>query len=188
MTLVTSFRPEIINEVPKVTNSAVDLAVVSVIQDICEKTQCYKVALDDMYIIKGLTDYEIASPEQGTTISSLVSVAKDGYEFSDYTFDMITFRLLTTPSDNFKLRINAVIMPTRTATSVHGIFENQYYRHVVAGAKAMLMLQTSKPWSNPTLGMKYQADYDTKIAQIKIDLQKQYSNQKNLRVRFGGGI
>lgn len=188
MTPITDFRKEIILEVPKVTNEATDLAIISVIQDICERTLCYKVNLDDLYIIKGITDYEIASAESNTAIVLITGITRDGYPFNSYSYDLITFRLNEQPTDDFILKIQAAIKPARTASTVHDTFINNYYEHILAGAKAKLMLQLSKPWSNPTLGAKYQSDYEMKITQIKIDMQKQYSASNNLKVQIRGFI
>ena len=181
---ITDFRPEIIMEVPRVTNEATDWAIISTIQDLCDRTQIYKVYLDDLYVIKGITDYELMSSEANTIITSLSSVTKNGIAFTDYVYDLVTFHLTSVPIDDFVLMIQASIKPERSATSIHDMFFNNYYEHIIAGAKAKLMLQLSKPWSNPALGAKYQTDYESKVGQIRIDMQKQFSSSSNLRVQL----
>lgn len=177
------FVPDILLECEGCSNLVAKNFIKSVIQDFCENTHAYIVNLDTLFIFSGIRQYELSAPSNSIIIG-IESVDRDNNAFRNYTYDHVTFELDSVPNEDFQLKIKAAIKPTPNVTEVEDRFYNIYSAAIVAGVKARLMMQPAKPWSNPSLGMKYQADYENYVSKAKISINKSASKQKDLSVQM----
>jgi len=177
------FVSEVLLECEGCSNLVAKNYVKSVIQDFCENTHAYIVNLDPLFIFSGIKEYELDAPNN-CIIIGIENVVRGNTVFKSYTYDHVTFELDSVPNEDFQLKIKAAIKPTPNVTEVEDRFYNIYSAAIIAGVKARLMMQPAKPWSNPNLAMKYQADYDNYVSKAKISINKSASKQKDLSVQM----
>lgn len=67
-----------------------------------------------------------------------------------------------------KLRVMATWAPTMTATSIPDELGKRFFRDLVEGAKARLMLMPDRKWSNPQLGAVAQNAFDSGVVDARI--------------------
>lgn len=170
------FLPDILIEVNGCAGLVAERTVLNVIQDFATRTHVHTAYLDELYVIGGIDTYQLSAP-RNSSIVSVMSVTKDGTEFADYSFDLIDFVLNEVPEKDFRLKVKVALKPSRTAADVDDRFYDVYADAVIDGAKARLMMQSGKPWANPALGAKYQADYEAAVTNAKIRMNKSASNK-----------
>lgn len=103
------------------------------------------------------------------------------------TFDSETaVRLLPTAdqslSDSLYLRF--AVTPKRTSTSIPDELGERYFREIVFGAKAVLMMSPGQVWSNPQLGLDCRAMFERGMREAKLTVaQDGIAGQRQVRIR-----
>jgi len=102
-----------------------------------------------------------------------------------YRTEANTIRLVPFPvvEEAGPLRASYTVAPTLTATSVADEPGLRYQDALIAGAKAMVLAMPKKEWSDPQLAAIFQAQYQTRLNEVRILVRNGGSSEQQLRVR-----
>lgn len=186
-TNLTSFYDETLPGLKGVTPGANALkAIRDTLIDFCERTQIWRYSPAAVNSVASTAEYTIVVPA-GTEISDVLwvqyndefpvlspaSIAEldalfpNGWreEEGEVDYYYLTtagkLRLALTPSTGVTgaIKSEVALKPTVTATTVDDFLYTDWRREIGCGARAILMAQSGKPWSDPQKAMKEQADY-----------------------------
>lgn len=186
-TNLTSFYDELLPGLKGVTPGANALkAIRDTLIDFCERTQIWRYSPAAVNSVAGTAEYALTVPAETAlsdilwaeyngeappllpkSIAELDALFPNGWrsEEGEVDFYYLTLegkiRLALTPSSGVTgaIKTEVSLKPTATATSVDDFLYTEWRREIGCGARAMLMGQADKPWSNAKQAVKEQADY-----------------------------
>ncbi len=88
----------------------------------------------------------------------------------------ISFYPGPTVAGNVSVDITAATKPTRTATSVDSVLQNDFYDEIVAGVLTRLMLMPEKPWTNLKLAAVHGRTYQKGVSAAKIAVNRAFTS------------
>jgi hypothetical protein len=159
MTAITDLIPDIRLEVPGCIDLTITRELRNAAREFCEKTGCWEVILDDVSLVEGQDTYSLVLPGESSLVS-ITAVTRDGQPFDAYRLHLPDLELVLNhvPTETAALSVTALLMPTRTATTVPDILERDYYDGVRALTLYRLMRQAGVPWNNPSMAAHYKAE------------------------------
>lgn len=133
-------------------------------RDFCRETECWTVCFAYVDIVEGVTKYEL-EPQGDSFIHKIVAVKIDGtllrpedYELSDNW--QITLQNIPDADIDNGLEIEVILRPEYDAMELTEDFMSRHADALIASAKAVLMQQPGKPYSNPQLGERFELRYE----------------------------
>lgn len=212
MTSYDDFLPYVLTDVPGCPEIAAVLAVRNTVIDFCEKSLVVQADLDPVSLVAGQADYDLEPPVNRlvTKVMKLFyknsELAPFGQDFvPSATFynpdaieadaesdprrwsqkDTTTFTVWPIPktAQANAITIRAALKPTRASSSCDDVVFEDYAEYIAAGAKARLMLQPNKAYTNPGLVVTQNQLYMQGVNMARQRASRGHA-RANLRVKF----
>ena len=178
MKTLESFLPEILPDVPGCPSDMAIRALRNTIIEFCEKSFIHQVTLDPVTALEGVTDYDLEPPKGyriqkimkmwylGKEMDPLAPddiglpdayrtniagyIASKGPPAGYTQKDVDTFSILPIPDQKYSnaITMRVALVPLRDATEVEDFLFELWGESIGFGAKARLMLNPGKPYSN----------------------------------------
>ena len=180
--------PFILPELPGCSDPLAEQHIRSAVIDFCAQSKLWRVAQDPIGVYAGQAEYDIDLPT-GTSLVQIMSCLVDGAPISPTSSDQLdadyprwqkvggraqwflqfvptSFFIAPVPDTSIESGITMMlsVKPSRASAGFPDWIADQYHDALVAGAKARLMRQAGRPWSNPQQAMFEQAIYDRGIS------------------------
>ena len=171
------FLDEVMVDLPGCQVPVAVNAIKNAVEFLCKETKFLVQDCTALNVVAGTSTYTFAAPSADVQIVDMDEVRIIGYEepldaitrhdadaqFPNWrnetgevyyylTPSPDTVQLIRTPAASITggLMGRAAVMPKRTATGPDSIFLTHFREEIAAGAKARLMLQPKKPYTNPS--------------------------------------
>lgn len=157
-------------------------------QEFCEKTKVAVVNMEPVLLFTGVDTYQFDVTKQQVflqleqaridTGEPLKILLRDQPEEqrSIQPINDREFKLIPSPSTGQKLYLRASTKPSNTATQLDDDLYDQYAEAIASGAKARLMMQLDKPYTNVQMAMVHRTEFDYQIGRAQIRVAKSFSN------------
>jgi len=192
---LADFLPEILPQVPGCGDLLAKNAVRNALIEFCERTEVWRVELDPIMVVNGVSDYELDPPDSKSVIWRVMNVSYDGMPIDPKTTDDLdaekpgwrtetgtpfayfakdirrTLRLVYTPDADLVngLVIEAALKPSKTATTVEDALFEEYFDDVAEGALAKLFGIENHPWSSAAKAKYHRDKFDTMISTFSVE-------------------
>lgn len=190
--------PDILPDVMGCPDPTVVLALRRVARQFFGETHIWRAVLDPVTITLGVLNYDLDLPShseltkiEGATLNGLSILVTSGQALpSDwhtrypalgpciFTEDRKTFNFLPAAVTGDKVVVEVTLKPSNDAAGIESAFFDQYAEILAMGAKAKLMLQPGKTYSNPALGAMLEQRFNDAITDTNIRLWHGFSNAK----------
>lgn len=197
MKLWSEFYPYMLPELPGVPAIMVDHALNSVAIDFMVGSGLQIADLAPIDIVAGTASYTLASPVDGTVVDMIKNAWYNKRLITYVSMDELAQRPTYWPDEtgtptNFThdqqgavilfpkpdasltggLNVKASLRPSGSATGIVDWIFDRYVNELAAGAKAKLMIQPGKSWSNGELAILYQGVYNSAKANARLDANR----------------
>ena len=203
----SDFYDYVVPELPGLANTdMVDLHLRDAAIDFCEQTWVLVGDHDPVSTIADIYEYELDSPESQCECFAIKQAWIDDSPIEPISMDdlwaaNIDWRtssgqpskfaqqdyenvlLYAVPDAVYTLTMVVALRPTVTATGVPDRFYADYRKAIAFAAKANLMAQPAKPWSNPDKSTYYQTLYQAEITKTTV-LVNRARARATLQVRY----
>jgi hypothetical protein len=206
MKLWNNFYDYTIPELPGIDTALLDTSLRDVAIDFCEQTWCIVTALDSISTVAGTYEYQLDSTESGMEVFAIKMAWIDSAPVAAESMDDLwgantdwrTYQgkplyyaqqdfqnilLYPVPDAVYTLDTVGALRPTINSLGVPDRMFADYRKVIVAGAKANLMAQPTKPWSNPQLADFYAKQYQGGITSATV-LVNRARARATLQVRY----
>lgn len=187
--LWSAFYPDLIPAAMGCPNPQLDKDVRYSAIEFFRRTKAWVEWLDPDQGVEGATEYDFDLPngaevfivKRATVDGSNLSVLsyrdadKDPAQFVEagqaaLSPDAATIRFGYAVAAGAKIQVQAVLVPTQSATGLPDALFNQYREAIACGALARLQMGSpDTPWYRPDLAMLNQGKYDAAIASMAVD-------------------
>jgi len=163
-------------------------------QVFCERTRAWRQKLDPVVTIKGQAEYAYPIPLDAELVR-VMEVKLDGECYPILLADqrhpgargivpqgLRSFIIYPEPADGQEIVIDVALAPANTATGIDDVLFAKYARIIAKGAKAELMRESNKPYSDMAGAIDMRTAFQMDIDQVLTDLATKYGNAP-LRVR-----
>jgi len=203
------FYPDVLPDLPQAPWPIVDHYLRNAAIEFCERSKCNVVRLTDLDSVAEQMSYAITLAEN-TELVEINSVRYLGEKldaaapvflerkYDDWETevgtpeyytqaDTLNVMLVPAPADanTAGIRIRAAVKPGPAATGVDDWLFSEYRLAICAGAKAKMMAELSKPWSNPDLVALNQGIFDGAIEAATV---RATDGMVKSRPRFSGSF
>lgn len=212
MTSYDDFLPYVLPDVPGCPEIAAVLAVRNTAIDFCEKSLVVQADLDPVSLVSNQADYDL-EPPTNRLVTKVMKLFYKNSELSPIVADFVpsvtfynpgsidadspseprcwsqkdttSFTLWPTPktSQSGAITIRAALKPTRASSSCDTVLFEDYVEYIAAGAKARLMLQPNKAYTNPGLVVTQNQLYMQGVNMARQRASRGHT-RANLRVKF----
>lgn len=188
MATLDALLTRVVDEIPAAPRALVLRALSDSLREFCVRTHAWQEDLDDIPLVVGQTEYDIAA-DTGTRIVALLGVwqgdervpplmteyrnittpARAGLPDGYFQSSPDTLELVHAPAATGKLKVRAALtlaMGATTPTVPENLVQD-YGEAIAAGAKMRMVRQTSQPWLNPNLVPMYASSYYDAINSAK---------------------
>lgn len=190
------FLRDVLPDVPGCPEPVAEHALLRAAQAFCERTKVWKLWLDPIQTVAGIMDYEIEL-EQRTELVQLVQATLDGRELDLRPYEILpadwrdnqaglgplvatpdrkNIVLLPAPTTEVFLRVEAILRPSNAAEGVEDFLFDLYVEPIALGAKARLMQQPGKPYSNPTEAAACESRFNSAMATLSVKKWRGFSS------------
>lgn len=181
----SSFYGEVMPELPGCPAPMVDNALRNAAVRLLRTSKIQVEKLVAVDVVAGQGTYTLAAPSPDTTISGADEVRLGGVELDPITQDQapsissnwrtdsgtpraylqptpLSLILVPVPATDLAggLEVWAAVEPSATASGVEAWVFERFREEIAAGAKARLMAQPKKDWSDPNMAAYYQGLFD----------------------------
>lgn len=206
------FLPYVLTDVPGCPEIAAIQAIKTTVIDFCEKSLVVQADLDPVNLIANQADYDLEPPANSLVTKVIRLFYKNdelppmGQDFipsatfynqsaidGDATSDPRawsqkserTFSVYPAPriSEAGAITIRVALKPTRASTTCDDVLFEDYVEYIAAGAKARLMLQPNKAYTNPNLVVTQNQLYMQGVNAARQRVSRGHT-RANLRVKF----
>ena len=192
------FLRDVMPYVPGCPEPVAEHALLRAAQDFCAGTQVWKIWLDDITTVADVLEYdlnlelrsELVRLERATLDGRPVVVTTEevlpvdwktstaGIGTCIFTVDRKTITLLPAQTADLVLKVQACLKPSDTAEGVENFIFDQYARQIACGAKASLMMQPGKTYSNPGEGASLEAEFNGAIGGVGFQRWRGFSSAR----------
>jgi hypothetical protein len=190
------FFPDLLVDLPECPQPLVTHALKRAAQDFFKQTLLWKVWLEPMRTANNINEYELeVEPhtelvriERATldgrpiVISTASSMPTDwktnplGIEDCIFSADGKNFTLIPYKDGGLVLLIEASLRPSDSAVGIEDNLFNLYSETIALGAKARLLRQPAKPYSDPGASLDAQVLFENAIGRIGIQQFRGFSS------------
>lgn len=153
-----------------------------VLIDFCDQTSIWEYDYGSLYVLKGIREYELDNPSSSSVVAGILEIKKGTAPFAAYSFNPPAFRLNVEPAADFELALRVKLVPSRSATTIEERIYQDWYRYIVAGAKARMLNMAGKPWSNPIQAAAEKREYREGVGKARVKLATSFT-RGSLRAR-----
>lgn len=190
----SKFYADILVDVPGCAMPVVDRALLRASREFFSATRVWRAEIDTVITLANISNYDL-SVDAACEIVRIESATFDGrpieitsidarHQITNciYTTDRRTINLLPVPNvGGKKLDVEVSLMPRESANGVNNDLIDFYADEISTGAKARLMLQPEKSYSNPQLGLILEQRFEDQKRVVGIQSGRGFS-ARNLRV------
>ena len=190
------FFPDLLIDLPGCPNPTIEHALLRAAQQFFSGAHVWKIWLDNTATSLNVTQYDIAL-EPNSELVRLERATLDGRPIGIkvpeslpadwqtntagiadciFTSDRKTLFLLPAKAAGLILRVEATLKPANSATGIEDDLFDQYADTIAMGAKARLMQQLGKPYTNMTDGATYEQRFMTAIKTIEFQRFRAFSS------------
>lgn len=159
-------------------------------RELCEKTSCYRYALQDEVVVENIRDVELFLPSQTVVVRPLSAT------LDNRPLEMITpvlldaddpdWRTLTGPPthvlrstesetalllfplpeksySNPGLAGEVALKPSRAATQIDSVVLENHQTVIISGALSRILMIKSGPWFDPTMARYYKGEFEHEL-------------------------
>ena len=182
------FMPDILPDVYGCPDPTVVLALRRVSRQFFEQTRIWRLWMDPVSIKLGVVNYdldlevqsELVNIERATLNGAALEVTNSealgsGWRIQNqaygpcvFTEDRKTFNFLPALVTGDLVQLEVTLKPSSNAVGIVDAYFDQYAETLATGAKARLMQQPNKPYSNPNLGMLLEQQFNNAITDVNI--------------------
>lgn len=180
------FLKDVLPDVAGCPEPVAEHAILRAAQQFCAAAHVWKLWLDNVATLATSTDYDIAL-EPNSELVKLERATLDGRDITITTTESLpsdwktntagianclftqnrkTMTLLPAQAAGLILRVEAVLKPSNAATGIDDAIFDQYVETIAMGAKARLMKQAGKPYSNPVAGFALETQFMNALAGV----------------------
>jgi hypothetical protein len=154
-------------------------------QVFCERTKVWRADLDPMITQRGVQvyDFDLSSEVE---IVKILAAKLDGCDIPLQTtaapgdrcicvMSPLQFALYPTQAKGLRIQFYAALEPSATASGMEEWVADKYGRLLAKGAKAELLNQTAKPYSDPNRAMLLRAEFDQGMAEVMAEVSNNFS-------------
>lgn len=181
---------------------AIDLAIKLANIEFCDKSKYWRADHNQIATAANLSTYSLTLPPNTSIVTVLEPIRQDqekvyqrnqawlnqhydGWQDKKRKyaeFFLVEYpgriRLIPTPTEMTRLKdIVVVLKPTISAETIDDVVFEDYFMTLAAGAKAKLMLQPDKVWSNPERGALHEAEFMAGIDLAKSKARAGYKTE-----------
>jgi hypothetical protein len=192
------FHSDVLMDVPDCAAPVIDRALLRASQEFFDSTRIWRAVLDPIVITPNVILHEL-SLERGTEIVRIERATLSGREIDivaagDLPTDWMTAKGLrrsvhtidrrnvyVTPAleaAGSALSLEVTLRPSDASTGIESHLHSQYGYFIAYGAKASLLMQPEKPYSNPSLAIFHEAKFKDAIAAFSIRAERGYSSHR----------
>lgn len=163
------FFRDVLPDVPGCPEPVAEHAILRAAQEFFQTTRAWNVWLDDVTTLGVVTAYDL-NLEPNSELVRMEAATLDGVEIAlariqgmpanwrttspsvrtcVFTSDSKTVQLLPVKAAGMKLAIQASLKPSNNAPGINDDLFDLYVENIAMGAKARLMMQPGKDYSNP---------------------------------------
>jgi hypothetical protein len=189
MTAWSAFFPDVLVDVPGAPEPIVTAHLVRAARKLCRRAQVWLVWLDPVTTTGvDYAEYDIELPT-GATLFQLYKTTLDGRDYptishrvkkNDVTLyddaqkglvssDMVSFIMPPGTAAGSKVQIQAVLMPSVSATTIPDLIYERYLECIAAGAKASLMQLPDTTFYKPNDAAIEEARFEQGINKASLD-------------------
>ena len=182
------FMPDILPDVYGCPDPTVVLALRRTARQFFEQAHIWRLWLDPVRINAGVLNHDLdlaphadlVKLERATLNGREIDVVSSGVLSADwqtnfawrapcvFTEDRVTFNYLPAQTTGDIVQVEVILKPSNDAAGIDDIFFDQYVETLAMGAKARLMQQPQKSYSNPALGMELERRFNDAITDLNI--------------------
>lgn len=190
------FLRDIRLDVPGCPEPVAEHAALRAAQEFFERTGAWKVWLEPIRTQPGVMEYDIelergselvrieratlaGRPADITTPDALPDdwkTSQAGISDCICTSDRKTLIVLPVPTAVVVLQVEATLKPSNRAEGIEDYLYDLYVESIAFGAKARLMQQPAKPYSNPALAGVYEGRFISAMATLGIQKMRGFSS------------
>lgn len=212
MTSYESFLPYVLPDVPGCPEIAAIQAIRNTVIDFCEKSLVVQADLDPVSLSAGTADYDL-EPPSNRLVTKIIKLFYKNQELPPFGQDFVpsatfynpdatdgdsrseprgwsqkderTFSVFPVPkvAESNAITIRAALKPTRASSSCDDVLFEDYVEYLAAGAKARLMLQPNKAYTNPNLVVTQNQLYMQGVNMARQRVSRGHT-RANLRVKM----
>lgn len=184
------FLRDVLPDVPGCPEPVAEHAILRAAQEFFQHTRAWRVWLDPVTTLDAVSAYdlnleprsELVRLESATLAGTGINIARvqdlpvdwrtgtAGVDTCIFTVDSKTVQLLPVQAAGLALVIQASLKPANDAEGLDDALFDQYVEAIAMGAKARLMAQPLKVYSNPGASNFHRASFDDAMAVIKTRL------------------
>lgn len=193
-----AFYPYVLPDVIGASDPQVSQALVLAAREFCDRTLVWQVDADPITTTPGVSEYDFDTSNNQEVIK-FVSATLNGRDLPviaegdlpsnwrsnlsnqrecAFTLDRSIFTIVPTPAAAYDMTTKMVVRPSIKAAGVEDRIFNQYAAQIAFGAKAMLMMANSQPFSNPALAGVNRALFEDAIHRAALTNQRGYSGRR----------
>jgi hypothetical protein len=184
---VASLQSRMILDLPGCPEVLRVQALQDALHKFCKESEAWREELDPIDLVDGQVEYDLVpqfdahvhliewvkvNTEDGVTEGTDPDpLDKDLYTLTIGDPDVLTLDDNLEPTEDITdaLTVKAVLVPEMGTLDVAEWFANRYWEHILAGAKAIRMMDRKKRWSDPQRGAEIQQVFLDGISEAKND-------------------
>jgi len=164
----TDMLPYVVNDLPGCPQPVIVQSLQQAGRKFCVDTEALREELT-IDVVEDQTEYDLR-PTQMTLVHRIFNVEYDGTDLKEDKYVLQegdTLVLEDAPTEDITggLVVTIVRRPMITSMILPVWFMERWSEAIMAGARAELMFQPMKPWSNPELGTYWDRQYKIGVAQ-----------------------
>ena len=188
-----AFFPDVLPDVPGCPSDVAIRAIRHAVIEFCEKSLIYQVTQDPITVREGLVDYDLDAPNgyrvqkvmkvwfRGVELEPVAPddmVNPDAYSqhiggytpskslptgYTQKDFESVSFLPIPNQTYTNAITMRVALVPLRDSTQIEDFLYEQWGESIACGAKARLMLNPGKPYSNQEAAAINQGRYLTAL-------------------------
>lgn len=173
--------PKMLMDVPRCEEGLLFRTLREQAREFCEMTEAWRIELRAINIVTDQVEYTLPVPWDAS-IHRIILVTINDIERVDTQYDLEDERKLILddsikPTEDITdgLEVEVVLRPHESTDDYPEAFFDRWHSAIVAGAKATLLNQPKKPWTNPRLAKRFTTQWVTGKALAR---REKYAKQK----------
>lgn len=189
MKAFSTFYDVLLPELPGCTTRMLDLHLLMVARDVCERAGCWSASVTVSAEADRL-DYPLSSPEPKSEISRVTRIEWGGqlqwalirpprHEQQPlfapgeppFALNSAMDTIVLADQPDGEILIAATLRPSLQAIQLPDLLLNRHQETLRVGVLSRLMRMGGKPWSNPALGAQYASEFESHLNHAAMNAQ-----------------
>lgn len=176
---IADFAAAAMADMPGVTDAAFRRHVLRALIEFCERTHIWQEALDDLYYVAGVVDYDLSPPSQSMLVA-ITSLKQSGVNLElrplvDFTYHNPTLTFLHTYQDETIFTMRGALRPAMNATAVPAKLYDRWFYPISAGAKGRYLNTPLGKHRDVEAVLDLRREFEVGIGEAKLEIANQAS-------------